>query len=149
MTATSSLSRNQNFYIGSHNSDAQTAPLTEIIIRIMSLSEQLSEEITTELRKKGVREIRSTWAITLFRMGDEAWRGVDLAEIWLGVYNITYPIKKMVGLGLLSVAKDESDKRSLSIRRTEKGKEIARIVQNILDDKGPPVASRLSLHFMP
>lgn len=122
-------------------------PIHDMIISLMSLSEQLAEEIASQLRKQGVRDLKPTWAITLFRMGDQAWRGVDLSDIWLGICSITYPIKKMSSLGLLSIERDPTDRRSILIRRTEKGRDVAAIVDGILRSQGDMLLSNVAMNF--
>lgn len=131
----------------SHGNIERDVSIHGMIISLMSLSEQLGEEIATQLRKRGVRDLKPTWAITLFRMGDQAWRGVDLSNMWLGVCNITYPIKRMSSLGLLSIERDPTDGRSILIRRTEKGRSVADIVDSILQNQGAMLLNNVELGF--
>ena len=108
----------------------------EMVIHLLVLAERITEGIEIELRHTDFREVRPNYAITVLRMGDRAWRGVDLAQMWLGLTNINYPLKRLVALGLVTVAPASDDARTILVERTDKGRELAEIVRKILSRHG-------------
>ena len=92
--------------------------LTHLIER---LHRRFLDVLRTELNRLGVRDINGVQALLLANIGEEEIVIRDLVE--RGYYqgsNVSYNIKKLVELGYLDQERTSHDKRSVSIKLTEK-----------------------------
>jgi DNA-binding MarR family transcriptional regulator len=92
--------------------------LTHLIER---LHRRFLDVLRTELNRLGVRDINGVQALLLTNIGEEEIVIRDLVE--RGYYqgsNVSYNIKKLVELGYLDQERTSHDKRSVSIKLTEK-----------------------------
>jgi DNA-binding MarR family transcriptional regulator len=92
--------------------------LTHLIER---LHRRFLDVLRTELNRLGVRDINGVQALLLANIGEEEIVIRDLVE--RGYYqgsNVSYNIKKLVDFGYLEQERTEHDKRSVSIKLTEK-----------------------------
>jgi len=96
--------------------------LTHLIER---LHRRFLDVLRTELNRLGVRDINGVQALLLANIGEEEIVIRDLVE--RGYYqgsNVSYNIKKLVDYGYLEQERTEHDKRSVSIKLTEKAVKI-------------------------
>lgn len=96
--------------------------LTHLIER---LHRRFLDVLRTELNRLGVRDINGVQALLLANIGDEEIVIRDLVE--RGYYqgsNVSYNIKKLVDYGYLEQQRTIHDKRSVSIKLTEKATKI-------------------------
>lgn len=130
---------------------SQTSPMTGdisdsdgFVIELLDMAERVNEALEIQLRKAGFPGLKPNYAITLHRMGDKSWRGSDLAEFWLGVGNITYPLRKLASFGMVTVTKAPDDARAIAVQRTEKGRAIASLVERTLSRQAALIAGNAS-----
>ena len=92
--------------------------LTRLIER---LHRRFIDVLKTELNRIGVKDINGVQALLLTNIGEEAIAIRDLVE--RGYYmgsNVSYNIRKLTDLGYLDQERSAHDKRSVTIRLTEK-----------------------------
>jgi len=102
--------------------------LTRLIER---LHRRFLDLIRAELNRLGIRDINSVQALLLANIGDEQIAIRDLVE--RGYYqgsNISYNVKKLAEMGYLEQERSTHDRRSVSIRLTQKALSV---VGNIRD----------------
>ncbi|MBC8269730.1 MAG: MarR family transcriptional regulator [Rhodospirillaceae bacterium] len=117
--------------------------LTHLIER---LHRRFLDVLRTELNRLGVRDINGVQALLLVNIGEEEIVIRDLVE--RGYYqgsNVSYNIKKLVDFGYLEQERTEHDKRSVSIKLTEKA---IRIVVKIRELEEQNAESFSSQHKM-
>jgi len=96
--------------------------LTHLIER---LHRRFLDVLRTELNRLGVRDINGVQALLLANIGEEEIVIRDLVE--RGYYqgsNVSYNIKKLVDFGYLDQERTPHDKRSVSIKLTDKAIKI-------------------------
>jgi DNA-binding MarR family transcriptional regulator len=92
--------------------------LTRLIER---LHRRFLDLLRAELNRLGIRDINSVQALLLANIGDEEIAIRDLVE--RGYYqgsNVSYNIKKLAEMGYLEQERSAHDRRSVSIRLTDK-----------------------------
>jgi len=99
--------------------------------------------LRAELNRLGIRDINSVQALLLANIGDEQIAIRDLVE--RGYYqgsNVSYNIKKLAEMGYLEQERSAHDRRSVSIRLTEKAlnvvgriRELEQKIANQLDQQ--------------
>ncbi len=106
--------------------------LTHLIER---LHRRYLDVLRTELNRLGVRDINGVQVMLLANVGTEEIVIRDLIE--RGYYqgsNVSYNIKKLVELGYLDQERSSHDKRSVSIKLTEKAIEIVKKIRELEDN---------------
>lgn len=106
--------------------------LTHLIER---LHRRFLDVLRTELNRLGVRDINGVQVLLLANIGEEEIVIRDLIE--RGYYqgsNVSYNIKKLAELGYLEQERSSHDKRSVSIKLTEKAIAIVRHIHELEDD---------------
>jgi len=124
--------------------------LTHLIER---LHRRFLDVLRMELNRLGVRDINGVQVLLLANVGEEEIVIRDLIE--RGYYqgsNVSYNIKKLVELGYLNQERSSHDKRSVSIKLTDKAMQIVQKIReledknaNIFDDqqKDPDEAEKV------
>jgi len=105
--------------------------LTHLIER---LHRRFLDVLRTELNRLGVRDINGVQALLLSNIGSEEIIIRDLVE--RGYYqgsNVSYNIKKLVELDYLEQERTAHDKRSVSIKLTEKSLKIVEKIRELED----------------
>ena len=105
--------------------------MTNAYLEVISLVERLHrhflEVVKLELEGLGIHDINNVQGMMLFNIGDAE---MTVGELTLrGCYlgsNVSYNVKKMVENGYLVQERSLHDRRSIHVRLTEKGSEIAR-----------------------
>lgn len=103
--------------------------LTRLIER---MHRRFLDVIRTELNRMGIRDINSVQAMLLANIGQEEIVIRDLIE--RGYYqgsNVSYNIKKLADLGYLEQERTAHDKRSVTIRLTEKAMAVVTAVREL------------------
>ena len=103
--------------------------LTRLIER---LHRRFLDVLRAELNRLGLKNINSVQALLLANIGDEEITIRDLVE--RGYYqgsNVSYNIKKLVELGYLEQERSAHDRRSVSIRPTEKALDVVASVRQL------------------
>ncbi len=96
--------------------------LTRLIER---LHRRFLDVIRTELNRHGIKDINGVQALLLANIGSEEIAIRDLVE--RGYYqgsNVSYNFKKLTELGYLEQERSTHDRRSVTIRLTEKAMEV-------------------------
>jgi len=104
----------------------------EMISYIEKLHRLMVDVIKAELESKDITEINAVQALLLNNIGDSELTVGELKThgYYLGS-NVSYNLKKMVENGYVSYVKSHIDRRSMRIKLTESGNEIAVIVNNL------------------
>src|SRR5215510_5417106 len=106
----------------------------EALNLVERLHRQLLDVIKDELDRRDEREINSVQALLLFNVGDQELTAGELRTRghYLGS-NVSYNLKKLVEGGFINHIRSESDRRSVRVSLTEKGRGISKIVASLFD----------------
>jgi len=106
---------------------------TSQFIRAVGLIDRLQakhhEIIARMLEARNLTELTAVQAVMLYNLGDREIMAGEMRSrgIYLGS-NVSYNLKKLVGLGYLEQRPSPHDKRASHVRLTEKGKAIHDLV---------------------
>ena len=103
--------------------------LTRLIER---LHRRFLDVLRTELTRLGIKDINGVQALLLANIGEEEIVIRDLVE--RGYYqgsNVSYNIKKLVEMGYLDQERSAHDRRSVSIKLTEKALTVVKSVREM------------------
>lgn len=112
--------------------------LTRLIER---LHRRFLDVLRAELTRLGVKNINGVQALLLANIGEEEIVIRDLVD--RGYYqgsNVSYNVKKLVEMGYLEQERSAHDRRSVSIRLTEKAKEIVQCIRDLEDRQASALA---------
>jgi len=112
--------------------------LTRLIER---LHRRFLDVLRAELTRMGVKNINGVQALLLANIGDEEIVIRDLVD--RGYYqgsNVSYNVKKLVEMGYLDQERSSHDRRSVSIRLTDKAKEIVDSIRGLEDRQAAALA---------
>ena len=106
----------------------------ECLNLVERLHRQLLDVIKDELDRRGEREINSVQALLLFNIGDQELTAGELRTRghYLGS-NVSYNLKKLVESGYINHERSDSDRRSVHVSLTDKGREICDVVIKLFD----------------
>lgn len=101
---------------------------------IERLHRLLIDVIKDEFDRMGRTDVNSVQALLLFNMGDSELTAGELRSRghYLGS-NVSYNLKKLVDCGYIHHQRSETDRRSVRVRLTEKGREITEIVNLLFE----------------
>jgi DNA-binding MarR family transcriptional regulator len=104
-------------------------PYLESLTLIERLHRRFLEVLQDELDRHGRPEIGAAQAFLLHAIGDRELTAKELRgrDCFFGT-NVSYPLEKLVALGLLERKQSTGDRRTVSIRLTRKGQEVRAIV---------------------
>ncbi len=114
--------------------------LTRLIER---LHRRFIDVLKTELNRIGVKDINGVQALLLTNIGEEAIAIRDLVE--RGYYmgsNVSYNIRKLTDLGYLDQERSAHDKRSVTIRLTEKALSVVTRMRELQDSNADAFSKR-------
>lgn len=97
----------------------------ELTLLIERLHRRFLDVLRTELKSIGVRDINGVQALMLTNIGDGEIVIRDLIE--RGYYqgsNVSYNIKKLTDYGYLEQERAQHDKRSITVKLTDKGHKV-------------------------
>ena len=115
------------------NADIKPAYL-EALTLVERLHRRLLDVVKDEFERKGRSEINAVQALLLYNLGDSELTAGELRTrgYYLGS-NVSYNLKKLVDMGYIHHQRSRTDRRSVRVSLTDKGKEIAQIVDGLYD----------------
>ena len=101
---------------------------------IERLHRLLLDVIKDEFERLGHSKVNSVQALLLFNIGDAELTAGELRSrgYYLGS-NVSYNLKKLVEAGYILHQRSTSDRRSVRVSLTEKGKEICQVINDLYD----------------
>jgi DNA-binding MarR family transcriptional regulator len=106
----------------------------ECLNLVERLHRQLLDVIKDELDRRGERVVNSVQALLLFNIGDQELTAGELRTRghYLGS-NVSYNLKKLVEAGYIHHQRSESDRSSVHVSLTDKGREIREVVTALFE----------------
>jgi DNA-binding MarR family transcriptional regulator len=106
----------------------------ECLNLVERLHRQLLDVIKDELDRRGERVVNSVQALLMFNIGDQELTAGELRTRghYLGS-NVSYNLKKLVEAGYIHHQRSDSDRRSVHVSLTEKGRDIRDMVAKLFD----------------
>ena len=119
---------------GESNREQAEARYLECLNLIERLHRQLLDVIKDELERVGQPDVNAVQALLIYNIGDQELTAGELRTRghYLGS-NVSYNLKKMVESGYIHHARSESDRRSVRVRLTERGRLIRKVVAGLFD----------------
>ena len=104
----------------------------EALTLIERLHRLLLDVIKDEFDRLGGADLNSVQALLLYNIGDSELTAGELKTrgYYLGS-NVSYNLKKLVDMGYLHYKRSETDRRSVRVSLTDKGKEACEVVQKL------------------
>src|SRR5512146_1278168 len=104
----------------------------EALTLVERLHRRLLDVIKDEFDRRGRADINSVQALLLYNIGDKELTAGELKTrgYYLGS-NVSYNLKKLVDMGYLHYKRSETDRRSVRVSLTEKGKEACDVVKKL------------------
>ncbi|MBK5916134.1 MarR family transcriptional regulator [Afifella marina] len=98
------------------------------------LHRRLLDVIKDEFDRMGRSDVNSVQALLLFNIGDAELTAGELRTrgYYLGS-NVSYNLKKLVDAGFIYHERSRVDRRSVRVSLTEKGKEVADVVDRLYE----------------
>lgn len=109
----------------------------DLTLLIERLHRRFLDVLRTELKRIGIRDINGVQALILANIGDDEIVIRDLIE--RGYYqgsNVSYNIKKLTDYGYLDQERALHDKRSITVKLTDKGKQVVIGVRELEEKNG-------------
>ncbi len=106
----------------------------ETLALVERLHRLLLDVIKDEFERVGVLDINAVQALLLFNVGNNEVTAGELKS--RGYYqgsNVSYNLKKLVELGYMHHQRCEVDRRSVRVRLTPKGREVAALVEKLFE----------------
>jgi DNA-binding MarR family transcriptional regulator len=99
---------------------------------IERLHRLLLDVIKDEFDRQGGAELNSVQALLLYNIGESELTAGELKSrgYYLGS-NVSYNLKKLVDMGYIHYKRSDTDRRSVRVSLTEKGKDACDIVQSL------------------
>ena len=113
---------------------AELKPLyMEALTLVERLHRRLLDVIKDEFDRAGRSDVNSVQALLLFNIGESELTAGELRTrgYYLGS-NVSYNLKKLVEMGYIHHQRSRMDRRSVRVSLTEKGAEVAKIVDQPL-----------------
>ncbi|KQP61374.1 MarR family transcriptional regulator [Methylobacterium sp. Leaf399] len=106
----------------------------EALHLVERLHRRLLDVIKDEFERRDREDVNSVQALLLYNIGDKELTASELRTkgYYLGS-NVSYNVKKLVEAGYLHHARSKTDRRSVRISLTEKGKQVHDIIQTLYD----------------
>src|SRR6187455_2627254 len=117
---------------------AGQAPVQPLYLEALTLVERLHRRlldvIKDEFDRRGRADINSVQALLLYNIGEKDLTAGELQKrgYYLGS-NVSYNLKKLVDGGYVRHERSRFDRRTVHISLTQKGREIAQIVNDFYD----------------
>ena len=109
----------------------------DLTLLIERLHRRFLDVLRTELKRIGIRDINGVQALILANIGDDEIVIRDLIE--RGYYqgsNVSYNIKKLTDYGYLDQERAMHDKRSITVKLTDKGREVVVGIRELEEKNG-------------
>ncbi|MGD9739286.1 MAG: MarR family winged helix-turn-helix transcriptional regulator [Bauldia sp.] len=106
----------------------------EALTLVERLHRRLLDVVKDEFDRAGRSDVNAVQALLLFNIGDAELTAGELRSrgYYLGT-NVSYNLKKLVDAGYVHHQRSRMDRRSVRVRLTEKGQEIASVVGALYD----------------
>jgi DNA-binding MarR family transcriptional regulator len=106
----------------------------EALTLVERLHRRLLDVIKDEFDRSGRSDVNSVQALLLFNIGDSELTAGELRSrgYYLGS-NVSYNLKKLVEMGYIHHQRSRMDRRSVRVSLTEKGQEVADIVNGLYE----------------
>ena len=106
----------------------------EALTLVERLHRRLLDVIKDEFDRAGRSDVNAVQALLLFNIGDAELTAGELRTrgYYLGS-NVSYNLKKLVEMGYIHHQRSRMDRRSVRVSLTEKGTEVATIVNQLYD----------------
>ncbi|MEI2387684.1 MarR family winged helix-turn-helix transcriptional regulator [Breoghania sp. JC706] len=106
----------------------------EALTLVERLHRRLLDVIKDEFDRMGRSDVNSVQALLLFNIGDSVLTAGELRTrgYYLGS-NVSYNLKKLVDTGFINHERSRVDRRSVRVSLTEKGLEVANIVNDLYE----------------
>ena len=106
----------------------------EALTLVERLHRRLLDVIKDEFDRRSRADINSVQALLLYNIGDKELTAGELRTrgYYLGS-NVSYNLKKLVEMGYILHQRSRMDRRSVRVSLTEKGTEVARIVNQLYE----------------
>ena len=114
---------------------SKTKPLyIEAVSRVERLHRRLLDLIKDEFDRMSWDDINPTQALLMFNIGDAELTAGELRSrgYYLGS-NVSYNLKKLVDMGYIFQERSRADRRSVRIRLSPKGEEVAEVIDELYD----------------
>jgi DNA-binding MarR family transcriptional regulator len=113
--------------------DQGLQPLYLEALRLVErLHRRLLDVIKDEFDRAGRTDVNAVQALLLFNIGDSELTAGELRTrgYYLGS-NVSYNLKKLVEMGYIHHQRSRMDRRSVRVRLTDKGQEVAKIIEKL------------------
>ncbi len=99
---------------------------------IERLHRLLLDVVKDEFDRSGSSDLNAVQALLLYNMGDNELTAGELKSrgLYMGS-NVSYNLKKLVEMGYVDYERSETDKRSVRVSLSAKGRQAAEIVQRL------------------
>lgn len=106
----------------------------EAVSRVERLHRRLLDLIKDEFDRMGWDDINPVQALMMFNIGSAELTAGELRSrgYYLGS-NVSYNLKKLVDAGYIFQERSRSDRRSVRIRLSPKGEEVAEVIDELYD----------------
>lgn len=121
--------------IAAPETDGELKPLyLEAVSRVERLHRRLLDLIKDEFDRMGWDDINPVQALMMFNIGESELTAGELRSrgYYLGS-NVSYNLKKLVETGYIFQERSRADRRSVRIRLTPKGEEVAEVIDELYD----------------
>ena len=104
----------------------------EALTLVERLHRRLLDVVKDEFERQGRDEVNAVQALLLYNLGDSELTAGELRTrgYYLGS-NVSYNLTKLVDMGYIHHQRSRTDRRSVRVSLTEKGKEVAEIVDGL------------------
>jgi DNA-binding MarR family transcriptional regulator len=122
--------------VARHRAPAQDEDFQSEYLQALRLIERLHrlllDVIKDEFDRLGGADLNSVQALLLYNIGESELTAGELKTrgYYLGS-NVSYNLKKLVDMGYLHYKRSETDRRSVRVSLTEKGKEACEVVKKL------------------
>jgi DNA-binding MarR family transcriptional regulator len=113
--------------------DQQVKPkYLEALTLVERLHRRLLDVIKDEFERRGWSDVNSVQALLLYNIGDSELTAGELRSrgYYLGS-NVSYNLKKLVDMGYIHHQRSRMDRRSVRVKLTDKGQEIAEVIDQL------------------
>lgn len=106
----------------------------EAVSRVERLHRRLLDLIKDEFDRMGWDDINPVQALMMFNIGDAELTAGELRSrgYYLGS-NVSYNLKKLVDTGYIFQERSRADRRSVRIKLSPKGEEVAEVIDELYD----------------
>lgn len=124
--------------MGTHESSGEAEDLKSSYLGSLKLIEQLHrlllDVVKDEFDRLGRTDVNSIQALLLYNIGDSELTAGELTGrgYYLGS-NVSYNLKKLVQAGFVNHQRSTTDRRSVRISLTEKGRAVSEVVNALFE----------------